>query len=58
MAPRSANDTDIAIVAWQHVYKFNVSGDLKLMVNNETLIDTKNGLENDKLINLYLENNA
>jgi len=27
MAPRSANDYDIAIAAWQYVYKFNVSGD-------------------------------
>ncbi len=26
MAPRSANDTDVAVVAWTHVYKFNVSG--------------------------------
>lgn len=26
MAPRSANDMDIAVVAWTHVYKFNVSG--------------------------------
>jgi len=26
MAPRSANDGDVAIVAWTHVYKFNVSG--------------------------------
>lgn len=27
MAPRSANDNDIAVVSWAHVYKFNVSGD-------------------------------
>lgn len=26
MAPRSANDADIAVVSWGHVYKFNVSG--------------------------------
>lgn len=26
MAPRSANDADIAIVAWSRVFKFNVSG--------------------------------
>jgi len=25
MAPRSANDADVAIVAWTHVYKFNVA---------------------------------
>ncbi len=27
MAPRSLNDSDVALVAWRHVYKFNVSGD-------------------------------
>ena len=27
MAPRSANDADIAIVAWTHVFKFDVTGD-------------------------------
>lgn len=25
MAPRGANDADVAMVAWDHVYKFNVS---------------------------------
>lgn len=27
MSPRSSNDTDIAVVAWTHVYKFNLTGD-------------------------------
>ena len=27
MAPRSANDTDIAVAAWMRVLKFNLSGD-------------------------------
>ncbi len=27
MAPRPANDADVAVAAWTHVYKFNVSGD-------------------------------
>ena len=27
MEPRSANDTDVAIAAWTHVYKFNLAGD-------------------------------
>lgn len=26
MAPRSANDADVALVSWGHVYKFNLSG--------------------------------
>jgi len=27
MAPRSANDADVAVVAWSRVFKFNLSGD-------------------------------
>ena len=27
MAPRSANDADIAVAAWSHVYKFDLTGD-------------------------------
>ena len=27
MAPRSANDTDIAVAAWMHLYKFDLTGD-------------------------------
>ncbi len=26
MAPRTKNDADVAIVAWRHVYKFNLNG--------------------------------
>jgi len=39
MAPRSANETDVAVVSWGHVYTFNVSGD---HLSDQQKTDVKN----------------